>query len=1447
MDINRLRNLAESIWADYESQANGTKRWLQDYRKEVQAYKEYRGREIFELLQNADDACSSCVEISIDRSARVLTVVNSGQGTVPFSETGIQSIMLSDLSPKKGEKMIGAKGLGFRSVLNWTDRIEIRSGNVSLRFGNDIVQEHWARLKGKVDDADQYEREAAKDGRCVPLAILALPKISELDDAESIGGTSIILAYDEGYEQGILADLENFQPESLLFLHHIKQVVIKMDGSQKSSYGKSQIKDCGDGIAKCELDGKRWVQSSKSGTLQGCGDEYEVSCAFCLDNPQESYPVFSYFPTQVYFPFPCIFHATLELDSSRNALLPGNENNKRMMAELAMCASAMAGYLKGLRHGWYPYMLMKPAPRPATGNEYVRLLVEEIGKLSEGAAYIPTLDGGYADENGYYYYSNDFYDFVAGSTAAVVFPKLRLNGAPAYAKLERHDPECRCHIEAYARQVSHDIDAMARYLAGLLACSNAIGQQCHVLLDAEGDIISGTAYVNTGMVVEGIPDFRRIKYVNDGLVAKLKELLNMHGKESDRDLVTKLKSITDVSATDVSAVTRNLLPKVSDKELCIEQKQELIKCLFRLFLKRGKLVDLSADGKAVAYLPSQLGEWLPAGGLVFADKRFPDGFDRLGVSYSYADGDCVQYPEFLEDIDGGTPMAVQQFYCELGVNLYFKRETVNYGGDAGYIGSLGLSDSVARNCTPDRVRDANSAQVGDRGFFAKLPLGDLLAVIEKSGYAEEVCGGQNIHWFKNSWQKPERVPLSYAAYTLRNVESVRPLRYYVIDENTWLAGFEPEGKPLFSQSYGEKRLLQALGAKRSMDEFTAEELYDAVNNVEGLYDGSTSYAGVQAIYHTLKQALSRKSPSGLPDGRMLRMLCRIGDAGYEFRNSREIYYSDNNELPDDVVKNLPMLVMGRREGELEVKNIFGCKRLKDISVNIEKKEPNENLTRELNLHIEKRKPHILAFSSREKVNESTMGHLKNFKVEVVSGVEYGYAIDGISLLADKAVPMGDGELLCASSEYYVCSYAASLVDAMSNPRFNNAVVEALCIKLNLSSSEIANRFYRIFTSSERELEYYREQEIDARLWHECEDCFGMTGADVDFWAKVFEVNGQNCDEAELRDKRLSYLIDKLHIETERLASPEDFSTYHFQCLKQRQSHYLKGYMHFVYMQIEGYKELHKEYLQRIAPFKNERWIRDILEQDDNRFRIGLDYDRLVREAMKKEFNYEPVADFEEHPKFTCYLRGINEYYLDEEGKSLLYFAGHEDYFAGLRDEDDEDNGSSQPVAGQEDAHISIKEVDMARKPVLNKSGRLPDGGSGGRQKISERRKRQLGDEAEDKVLRALTDSEEYEIGEVYSSHLSSDGRGDNNKGYDLEYRRKGETYWRCLEIKHFDGASIVLTGNEYEVSQQPGNKGRYDLALVLGNEIQIKRDAFSDPDKFTKVANGYTVYFSIVE
>ena len=91
MDINRIYELAQSIWTDYKTQANGTMRWLQDYRKEVQTYKDYRGREILELLQNADDAQSESVKINIDTVHRTLSIINSGSRTIPFTEEGIQS------------------------------------------------------------------------------------------------------------------------------------------------------------------------------------------------------------------------------------------------------------------------------------------------------------------------------------------------------------------------------------------------------------------------------------------------------------------------------------------------------------------------------------------------------------------------------------------------------------------------------------------------------------------------------------------------------------------------------------------------------------------------------------------------------------------------------------------------------------------------------------------------------------------------------------------------------------------------------------------------------------------------------------------------------------------------------------------------------------------------------------------------------------------------------------------------------------------------------------------------------------------------------------------------------------------------------------------------------------------------------------------------------------
>ena len=107
--------------------------------------KGYHGREILELLQNADDAYQKSIingckpnenlEVSISYIDNVLTVVNTGTF---FDEDGIKAIVQGNNSSKSG-KYIGSKGTGFRSILNWAKSVKIFSGDFNVEFSKSIV------------------------------------------------------------------------------------------------------------------------------------------------------------------------------------------------------------------------------------------------------------------------------------------------------------------------------------------------------------------------------------------------------------------------------------------------------------------------------------------------------------------------------------------------------------------------------------------------------------------------------------------------------------------------------------------------------------------------------------------------------------------------------------------------------------------------------------------------------------------------------------------------------------------------------------------------------------------------------------------------------------------------------------------------------------------------------------------------------------------------------------------------------------------------------------------------------------------------------------------------------------------------------------------------------------------------------------------------------------
>ena len=97
-----------------------------EYSRENELERSYKGREILELIQNAEDELTDELpkEVYISFDGDILSIANYGE---PFSEDGVISLMYSNNSNKKNrkKKVIGNKGTGFRSILGWADEIII--------------------------------------------------------------------------------------------------------------------------------------------------------------------------------------------------------------------------------------------------------------------------------------------------------------------------------------------------------------------------------------------------------------------------------------------------------------------------------------------------------------------------------------------------------------------------------------------------------------------------------------------------------------------------------------------------------------------------------------------------------------------------------------------------------------------------------------------------------------------------------------------------------------------------------------------------------------------------------------------------------------------------------------------------------------------------------------------------------------------------------------------------------------------------------------------------------------------------------------------------------------------------------------------------------------------------------------------------------------------------
>ena len=307
--------------------------------------KGYHGREILELLQNADDAYQKSIDnnnkpdcdlnITILYNNNTLTVTNTG---TCFDEAGIKAIVQGNNSPKRG-KYIGSKGTGFRSLLNWANKVEILSGRYNVEFSKEEAKRCFESIKDKEQIRKQIERHSN-----LKIPMLAVPINLDKDTYNDI--TSIVVEIDPEKSKddfSVSNQINNIDLKILLFLPNTSQIDIRIE-SHNIIYKREILSDLSNCVVlKKIIEGKEKIEESyylfkkdipDAIEEDGVMKDVQLAIAVPMDkNDLLNAHLYSFFPLlDTTSPFYCVFHASYILGDHRNTVNK-NDSNAKIMKE----------------------------------------------------------------------------------------------------------------------------------------------------------------------------------------------------------------------------------------------------------------------------------------------------------------------------------------------------------------------------------------------------------------------------------------------------------------------------------------------------------------------------------------------------------------------------------------------------------------------------------------------------------------------------------------------------------------------------------------------------------------------------------------------------------------------------------------------------------------------------------------------------------------------------------------------------------------------------------------------------------------------------------------------------------------------------------------------------------------------------------------------------------
>ncbi|MBF0559939.1 MAG: hypothetical protein HQL08_14300, partial [Nitrospirae bacterium] len=414
------------------------------YNREQRALDSYRGRQLLELLQNADDACENFEDekkLLFRLTKDYFIIANTGH---PFTKQGIESLVISDNSPKqlKRTRYIGNKGLGFRSVLSWSPAPIVLSGDFLIAFADTHAKETIRRLAAEIDDLRDLLERWDEAGRGCPASILRFPYVPDINNVQVHAALDVLK---EGYNTVIIlplpqpprqneiyaeinAQLQSISGEIAIFCYHLEKIIVQADTDRSWELVRERQNDRqslfihdgnGDHLWTVYRRESHLPDNLLSHELRRT-PEFEMAIAVpegVLGRTNHKLCV--YFPTDETLPIPLLCHASLDTDDSRNRLIK-HEANKYVLRALGKFIVEIAEQEATTENPWLGLDLLAGIENcdPELVEMGLRDAVIEECKKSN---IFYRLDGSFATADKVYYSPNSiWYEIVT----ADYFPEI---------------------------------------------------------------------------------------------------------------------------------------------------------------------------------------------------------------------------------------------------------------------------------------------------------------------------------------------------------------------------------------------------------------------------------------------------------------------------------------------------------------------------------------------------------------------------------------------------------------------------------------------------------------------------------------------------------------------------------------------------------------------------------------------------------------------------------------------------------------------------------------------------------------------------------------------------------------------------------------------------------------------------------------------------------------